>query len=540
MTCSEHGFSLELRNECSIEALRLAYEAYLAAPENQILSLSSCSVDLETLLNGQDVESLCRNAVDSNGEVTFNEIAQQKDKKFVESFFRGNTYWNEEVQTNYDLDNPNGPAINILKEDIAQIPLYYELVEQKKVRYPKELDNFNLDSCDMNAVMCCWPLDRQANDNNGNCATPYDTNCIDKDPADNTDICGVHLDRGKFSTNVNSDGYTIFEGDNDDGEGAAHCHGFAFSNNENDAETRYMGNNLFYISMYDHLYKRGYARNFPGSPMCACVEHMPIVTRSDCTQIDASETFTFEYDPSDGFSVTVSDVDIEFNACQGLNNNNNDLSAYVAQLEKDGKVTLAQKYNLSRHLVGHGNCPETNELNLASKGIVRGFHEEAYEETYSFPPTDTNEFVHGLCVLGASSARAISDTDHDLEYTVVADFKDGVRLWNDREYVVSGIQGPEMCEGGIYLRPSLHKSIDRYTDITIGANPSSGDYLSVCVFLASGSDQRTGNWDDILPLDRFTTSELFTWSDGRIEGQMRSYCKTLPEPPTSTPSLTPS
>lgn len=88
------------------------------------------------------------------------------------------------------------------------------------------------------------------------------------------DICGVHLDRGNSSNNLSADGFTSFEGDNDDGEGATHCHGFAFSNSKSDAETRYMGNNLFYISMYDHLYKRGYARNIPGAPMCACVEQV--------------------------------------------------------------------------------------------------------------------------------------------------------------------------------------------------------------------------------------------------------------------------
>ena len=63
------------------------------------------------------------------------------------------------------------------------------------------------------------------------------------------------------------------------------------------------------------------------------IVNLPVVTRSDCTQVDVTETFTFDYDPLDGFSVTVSDVDIEFNACQGLNNNNNDLSAYVASLD---------------------------------------------------------------------------------------------------------------------------------------------------------------------------------------------------------------
>jgi hypothetical protein len=43
-------------------------------------------------------------------------------------------------------------------------------------------DTAGLSTCTTNAAMCCWPKDRQANDNNGNCATPYDENCVNKDP----------------------------------------------------------------------------------------------------------------------------------------------------------------------------------------------------------------------------------------------------------------------------------------------------------------------------------------------------------------------
>ena len=185
-TCSAHGFSLKLQNECSLQELRSAFEAYLSAPENQFFSSSSCNADsLDVLLNGQDVDDLCRNAIEANGVIDLDEIVQQEDNKFIESFYRGNTYWNEEVETNYNLDGSNGPATNVLKEDIAQVPDYYELAEQKMIRYPKEHDNFSLENCALNTVMCCWSLDRQK-DNDGNCAKPYDTNCIDKDPADNT------------------------------------------------------------------------------------------------------------------------------------------------------------------------------------------------------------------------------------------------------------------------------------------------------------------------------------------------------------------
>merc|ERR1711862_531038 len=51
-----------------------------------------------------------------------------------------------------------------------------------------------------------------------------------------------------------------------------------------EADFRYRANNLFYVSMSDHLHDRGYVRSVQGSPMCGCVEHMPIVSRSDCTE----------------------------------------------------------------------------------------------------------------------------------------------------------------------------------------------------------------------------------------------------------------
>lgn len=540
-TCSSsHSFSLKLENVCNYEALKQAYAEYLGAPENQIASSaggSSCTADdIDILLDGVNVHRLCKRATDKNGKIKFDEIVHQTDSKFLESYYRGNTYWNEEVQTNYDLDDPNGPTTNVLKEDILQIPLYYELAENKRVEYPKDHDNFKPNNCKLNTVMCCWSLDRQANDNNGNCAKPYDQNCVDKDPADNTDICGVHLDRGNSSNNLNTDGFLALNGDDEDGEGDTHCHGFAFSNHENDHETRYKGNNLFYISMYDHLYQRGYARNIPGAPMCGCVEQMPVVTRSDCTQVDVTEVYTFDYDPLSGFSVTVSDVKIDFNACQGLNNKNNDLSAYVARLETEGKVTLEQKNELKKHLVENGNCPTAIQRNMASKGIVRGFPDNSFELQYEFPSTDTNQFVHGLCVLGAIDAAAFSDTDPTLYYTPVPDFGDGDLLWGDREYTVANVNGAAMCEGGIYLKPSRHKTIPRYSDITIGANPVDQD-VSICAIVTT--DSRTGKWNEKLPPLKFTASNEFNWGKDNIQGKFISYCLTLPQPDTPSPTAAP-
>ena len=77
----------------------------------------------------------------------------------------------------------------------------------------------------------CWPRDRHADDNNGNCASPpYDKNCgVDKEDAgDNIDLCYNELFMDRFDSNTEADGFRVYEDD----EGLIHCHGFAWSNDE--------------------------------------------------------------------------------------------------------------------------------------------------------------------------------------------------------------------------------------------------------------------------------------------------------------------
>jgi hypothetical protein len=168
-------------------------------------------------------------------------------------------------------------ATDILQEDAEQVRVFYEGTAQgRRVEWPGTLKNFqssvkdkdDFATCTTNAAMCCWPKDRQANDNNGNCATPYDENCVNKDPADNTDLCFVDLNRASTDGYESDKGFLGFPQDNNDGEGAIHCHGLAWSNDVNDRTARYKANNLFFVSMYDHMYQRGYVKNIPGAPMC--------------------------------------------------------------------------------------------------------------------------------------------------------------------------------------------------------------------------------------------------------------------------------
>ena len=189
------------------------------------------------------------------------------DDQFIELFYSGRTPWNEETQTNLFPSDGTAP-VNVLREDAYKVPSYKTLAERSIFKMPA-LDQFDPNVCTSHAAQCCWPRDRQANDNNGNCNTPYDSDCIDKDVADNTDLCYNELDKAPYSSGINANGFSTY-----DHEGPIHCHGFAWSTNQQETTTRYKANALFFVSMYDHMYQRGYVENIPGSPMCGCVEHV--------------------------------------------------------------------------------------------------------------------------------------------------------------------------------------------------------------------------------------------------------------------------
>ena len=187
---------------------------------------------------------------------------------FEQMFYNGLSDWQDEVETIHE--SADGSASSVLREDAARVREFYQgLGSYSRVEWPDMLTNFEPSTCDSHAAMCCWPKDRQANDGNGNCATEYDENCVDKDPADNTNLCFADLAQGNLSSDFDSnDGFMVFPEDNGNGEGAIHCHGFAWADDEYDSISRYIGNNLFFVSMYDHMHQRGYVKNIPGMPMC--------------------------------------------------------------------------------------------------------------------------------------------------------------------------------------------------------------------------------------------------------------------------------
>jgi len=284
--------------------------------------------------------------------------AEENESRFLKEFYDGNTFINEEVKANF---NPMNRQIQ---------SFYRNAAKSQVVEWPDDsIDNF--DSCELNTVMCCWVTDRRA-DNDGDCAEPYPgrngfegSNCVDADPADNTDLCYVDHQRSPQANHVDG-GFILYP---EETEGPTHCHGFIWSDDDNDESSLYKANNLFYVSMYDHLRNRGYVRNVPGAPMCGCLEQMPTVSRSDCTQTEHQYYFSFSYAASSADLVaTAIGRRVEFNACDG--ETANDLESKYQQMVDNDEIA-DQTGAFSEIVVGDDGCSDAIEDFMGDKGFQK-------------------------------------------------------------------------------------------------------------------------------------------------------------------------
>jgi len=144
-------------------------------------------------------------------------------------------------------------------------------------------------------------------------------------------------------------------------EGDAHCHGFITRPDEPlSVENVFAGNSLFYVSLYDHLYSRGYVESVAGGPMCGCVEQMPTVSRADCTELDVDAVYSFTLDAQGVATLEQTSLDVSFRSCGGNPRNNDLFSKYAVFYDDDADG----KYDIERRLVGtvdndDSNCPKT-------------------------------------------------------------------------------------------------------------------------------------------------------------------------------------
>jgi hypothetical protein len=229
-----------------------------------------------------------------------------------------------------------------------------------------------------NAAVCCWHRDRQYFDKNGNCAA---TDCANQNPGDNTDLCWTEDEEGE-----------VFPYPGAGTEQDLHCHGFAWGmdiEGEYDLNRNLKWNNLFYVSMYDHLYTRGYAESITNDPsiagsqaMCGCVEDMAPIARADCTEAIGRTNTTLAVSGEGKLLVDVvpGSFYLEFQACQGydyvenfgpdayeispnaaeLEASNNDLSAFMYRLYLEGKIDEGHTEAFAETIIGYKD-PSVNE-----------------------------------------------------------------------------------------------------------------------------------------------------------------------------------
>lgn len=181
---------------------------------------------------------------------------------------------------------------------------------------------------------------------------------------------------------------------------------------------------------------------------------MPTVSRSDCTQIDfegdgddQEHRFLFTF-KDDAFTAELVDVFIDFNACQGIDEDgdeeNNDLWSYMNRLYIDDKVGPEKLQALTQKLVGDKNCDIAQRKHLADHDLIRGhtdFDDEwvvlggraALYENHYYGKEAFNYLIDANSTAPAILKRGCAACYYDhqwLYYKRVSPIPDELDLWN--------------------------------------------------------------------------------------------------------------
>jgi len=522
VTCVNWETGLNV-NECTYESIKSKVEENLGdCPHDALTDLGlALGVSGERKIEKKTVK-MCRVGWKGVEQSKTNDIDPLFTVNFMGQYIEGDTSLNLETGSFQDTEVGN----NIKKFHDNQAK------ETKVTQFNSKLGN-----CELNSMMCCFGRDRQPNDNNGNCANPLNQNCVDADPADNSNLCFTDTDGTYYPSESEDD---------------IHCHGVAWADEDGDFTNQLKFNNLFYVSLYDHMYQRGYVENVVDVdevPMCACMEDMGItVSRSDCTQIDASLTFTIKYDVDNNYELSAipgDDLEIEFNSCQGINPGNgnaqgNDLASYVHRLNQEGKISDETQSEIFDTLVGYAN-PGDNENEEACIDAYEASDFGVSVERYQFPETQTGEFVHGICVHSSKYASAFS-TDDELKYVAIENVESGALVWGDRTYTLAGVESSP-CAGSTFLQPSRHKSINQNTEITAAAFLEEEPGADICIFVEEGNGRDGGFSNSLRQIDsRFVDHGANTglaWEGLGNLHPFRVFCRLVPDQPTATPATLP-
>merc|ERR1711907_839204 len=232
----------------------------------------------------------------------------------LDEFFEGTGFLNDETgnfqQEENDFIKRGGKEKFIYIGDDPRLNDYlstteasYQAGQAVKEFYPNEASKSFLGS----------PI---ADFQEGNCS---ERDCANQNPGDNTDLCWMETDAGE-----------IFPYPGENTENDLHCHGFAWAQDSlapGDINAKAKWNNLYFVSLYDHMYQRGYVNSVTDDEkiagtqaMCGCVEDMNPVARADCTEAIGRANYTVFQDGPGG-SLKIEQVPgsfyIEFQACEG-------------------------------------------------------------------------------------------------------------------------------------------------------------------------------------------------------------------------------
>merc|ERR1711933_258643 len=155
-------------------------------------------------------------------------------------------------------------------------------------------------------------------------------------------------------------------------------------------------NNLFFVSLYDHLYQRGYvnstteAKEFMGGgiqqSMCGCVEEMKAtVARSDCTEAIGLANYTMTQNQDTGLLQRQYKADITPEKYQsadnihrlGLRHQSNDLSAHIFRQYLEGRTDTSFTDEYEKIVVGYKH-PEVNRNDREREKVCQAKFEEKF------------------------------------------------------------------------------------------------------------------------------------------------------------------
>lgn len=120
--------------------------------------------------------------------------------------------------------------------------------------------------------------------------------------------------------------------------------------------------------------------------MCGCLEQMPIVSRSDCTEIAAKEFWKFSWNAAaSSMTAALERAEIKYNACRG-DGGNNDLFKYYKRLRREGRTTNEDYQKMLGSLVGNDNCHIAATGLLVDKGYERAPLPEGWDYGWCVAP----------------------------------------------------------------------------------------------------------------------------------------------------------